>query len=123
MTSFLYHGWANGELQGLLSEGVDPPSYWGDLATAEAYAGAGGRVLRVPVDRFEEGDLAFNEGLAVSQAEEGEDVPTTGSWQESLESFGSIRYDARLHVSEDDIVTVEQARLDEDAASAPTFGR
>lgn len=123
MSRHLYHGYANGDLQAILAEGLDPISYWGDLATAASYAGPGEMLFRLPVERFDEGSLAFNEGMAESLSEEGEDVPVSGTWEESLEAFGSVRYDARLHLSEDDIVTVAQARLDEDAGHSPAPGR
>lgn len=121
MAEYLYHGYVNGDLDAILSEGLNPVSYWGDLATAADYAGPEGKLFRIEVDRFDQASLAFNEGLADSMREEGEDVPTEGTWRESLEAFGSVRYDARMPLEREDLVTVEQAKADELEAGPIAF--
>ncbi len=110
---YLYHAIGDGDLDSVLRDGLDDPSYWGTLFTALGYVGDARTVFRVPVERFEASMLAYNEGLAEQIGEGGEDIPPDGTWEESLELMGSVRYDARMRLEPDDLVEVDVAEAAE----------
>jgi hypothetical protein len=113
---FLYHGTSRDRFASILSEGVNAPSYWGTLEEALDYA-SDGMIFQVPVDAFDPDGLSFNHLLAASmaEAEDGQDIPMDGSWEDSLREFGSVRYDLDLAVEEIQLVRVA------DVGSMPTF--
>lgn len=98
----LYHGTSHEALATILEEGVQAPSYWGTREEASRYA-EGGVMLAVPVSRFDEDGLMVNDLMLASMREEGDEIDEPADWQESLEVFGSVRYDYPLMVSEGDV--------------------
>ena len=109
MTIF-YHGTTKENLDAILEEGVNGPSYWGTRNEAEPYAD--GVLFAVDASRFSDDLLAPNNLLIeslrdddpVGNAEvltEWQTCPQT--WEDSLRIFGSVRYDGNIDVYDNDL--------------------
>lgn len=71
----LYHGTSRTAWARIQTEGVEAPSYWGDLEQAQAYAASFGNDGLVLQADLEEADLQLSELMAASLLEEGDLEP------------------------------------------------
>lgn len=114
---YLYHGPRDSDLDAILEEGIDGPSYWGTYEKALEYAKDDGRVFRVAMSEFDMSDLSYNTLLAEAMIESGnEDVAADGTWEESIAVLDSVRYDGRIYVTEANLITGP-----EDGFNAPSL--
>ena len=123
-TEYLYHGTSRAIMEKILASGaIKPPSWWGTEQVAEYYAvvaaEAEGKddtdsvIFQVPLSRFNGAMLkpdgnSIAEPLTFTLGRSEEDLyeeweASKGTWQECLEIYESVRYNAPMKVTGADI--------------------
>lgn len=102
---YLYHGTYRGNIESILSGGLNGPSYWGNRHIAQDYAdqfGDDGVIIRVPINHFDHSELKPNTLLIQSLIDDhDEDTKMLDTWQASLAEYDTVVYEVDLTISED----------------------
>ena len=102
---YLYHGTSQRLIGYIFKEGLNAPSYWGNLEIARDYMhqhGEDGVMIRKPISAFSEDGLGINENLADINSHDDEDFVYPTTWLESLEICESVVYHYRMTIFADD---------------------
>lgn len=88
----VYHGTSRQKLESILESGVNTPSYWGDLATAQGFAdghGCDGVILATNISKYPfEANVQLSE--SVCEQDDEHDLLEPHEIQRSLDELDSI---------------------------------
>lgn len=109
-TQVLYHGTSRRYLPSILTNGLEPPTYWGDERKAHEYANefADGVVIAIPLSRFDASLLRPNENFVEIYQDEDPELydewmASGQTWQDSLNFFDSVVYHGVLEITQEDL--------------------